>query len=329
MPDPSANLVPGSRVVVRRRLTPAERGPDGPHLTDVVGELLEVSDTTLTLATRRGNVEVARDAVVAAKVVPPRPVRRGAPHLAVGTTDLERVMVEGNPPLERDWLGGWLLRAGGGYTGRANSVLPLGDPGVTLDAAVDRVEEWYDARGLRRLASLFGPEGFEETGDPLGRLLLDRGYAPRVRVRVMTASTSGMPDARLPSGCRLRAEDDLSEAWFAAAGERVTTNPDAARAVLTGPSDQTFLSVVEDEEVVAVARVPRTDAWAGIFGIRVRPGHRRRGLGTALVLAGAAEARSRGIRSMYLQVEGSNAEAVALYERLGFSTHHEYVYLGA
>src|SRR5580693_5239709 len=45
-------------------------------------------------------------------------------------------------------LGGWLLRAAGGFTGRANSALPLGDPGMPAERAVAEVEAWYSRRGL-------------------------------------------------------------------------------------------------------------------------------------------------------------------------------------
>ena len=44
--------------------------------------------------------------------------------------------------------GGWLLRAGDGFTGRANSALAVGDPGVPLDDALAAVCDWYHARGL-------------------------------------------------------------------------------------------------------------------------------------------------------------------------------------
>ena len=39
-------------------------------------------------------------------------------------------------------------RAAGGFTGRANSALPLGDPGLPLDDALTVVSGWYRARGL-------------------------------------------------------------------------------------------------------------------------------------------------------------------------------------
>ena len=336
MPAGRRDLTPGSRVVVRRRLTRDERddewdtetGDGGPHLTDVVGELLAADDASLTVRTPRGDVVITRADVVAAKVVPPRPVRRGAPHRAVGTADLERVMVEGNPPVERERLGGWLLRAGGGFTGRANSALPLGDPGLPLDEAVAVAERWYDDRGLRRLVTVFGPTGFAVEDDPLGDLLLGRGYRTLVRTLVMTAPSSGTPEPHLPPGCRLLVEDTMTDTWFAAAGDRVAARAEAARAVLTGPREQSFLSVVEAGRTVAVARVPTNDGWSGVFGVQVRSDHRRRGLGRALTVAATSLARARGDRSVYLQVERSNTAAVALYETLGFSTHHEYVYLG-
>jgi hypothetical protein len=40
------------------------------------------------------------------------------------------------------------LRAARGFTGRANSALAVGDPGVPLDDALAAVGDWYRARGL-------------------------------------------------------------------------------------------------------------------------------------------------------------------------------------
>jgi hypothetical protein len=58
----------GTRVVVRHRI---EGG-----FTDALGDLVARDETTCTVATRRGPVVVAFDAVALAKPVPPAPVRK-------------------------------------------------------------------------------------------------------------------------------------------------------------------------------------------------------------------------------------------------------------
>jgi hypothetical protein len=62
--------------------------------------------------------------------------------------DLERIAAAHWRGTEEQWLGGWLLRAAGGFTGRANSALPLGDPGMPLDEGIAAVTRWYRDRGL-------------------------------------------------------------------------------------------------------------------------------------------------------------------------------------
>jgi hypothetical protein len=69
----------GARVVVRRRLGPAESG--GKLWTDVIGVVLEVDDGGIRLRTDSPRsapqeVFVAADDVEAAKRIPPRPAPR-------------------------------------------------------------------------------------------------------------------------------------------------------------------------------------------------------------------------------------------------------------
>ncbi|WP_446664736.1 putative acetyltransferase [Flexivirga sp. B27] len=69
-------LVVGTRVVLRCRLGPEEVEPGGPTLTDVVGDVLSVSDQEVQLDTRKGPVTVDRGTVVLAKRIPQPPPRR-------------------------------------------------------------------------------------------------------------------------------------------------------------------------------------------------------------------------------------------------------------
>ena len=74
-------------------------------------------------------------------------------------------------------------------------------------------------------------------------------------------------------------------------------------------------------EDVAVGIAVEEDGIAGLFCLAVDPERRRSGLGTAMVrslLAGATAGTA------YLQVEESNAPAIALYARLGFTEAYRY-----
>jgi len=323
-PDPVQVLRPGMRAVVRRRI---DHG-----VTDALGDVVAIDAETISVRTRRGVETISRTAVVAAKEVPPKPARRGAPHLAISMHDLERLMVEGWPPLERAELGGWLLRAGAGFTGRANSVLPLGDPGLSLSEAVDRCQSWYHDRELRPLFTLFGPAGFAVHDDPLGRELLARGYKPFNSTAVLTAATRDLPpELPRPGGPTVRLESAPSPQWWDAWASHDERNAgadrSAARAVMCGSGDQLFASLEVDGSVIGVARLAFGQGWAGVFALHVALGHRRNGLALQLMGALADASRSRGIRSVYLQVMKASAPALGLYGRLGLSTHHEYCYL--
>jgi ribosomal protein S18 acetylase RimI-like enzyme len=55
-----------------------------------------------------------------------------------------------------------------------------------------------------------------------------------------------------------------------------------------------------------------------VHGLAVDPALQRRGVGSALLRAAVAEARSRGARRITLRVLGGNEAARRLYERAGF-----------
>jgi predicted GNAT family acetyltransferase len=126
----------------------------------------------------------------------------------------------------------------------------------------------------------------------------------------------------------------MSPLWWDSCAERslaeaAGVTPSVARAVMTGSPEQLFASLEVDGAVIAVARVAFAQAWAGVTAMLVSPGHRRAGVAVQLMAAMADASRERGIRSMHLQVVRANSAARSLYERLGFSVHHEYVYLGS
>ncbi len=336
MSDLFVGLTTGSRAAVRTRIDPEPA--QGPRLTDTVGEILAVDEQTLRMRTRSGEVTLRKDLVVAARAIPPKPTRRGAPHRAIGIEDLHLVMTKGQPGLTQEWLGapgtGWLLRAGGGWTGRSNSALPVGDPGCPLAEAVDAVESWYEERDLTPLVMLPRPTGAATTDDPLGALLLERGWVEGHPADVLTGRTdtllTGTPSAAgaPPEGLTLHSSDRPDEAWLTGGSPRLREHLDAARQVLAVPPQQIFLTATDDEGgTVGVVRVAVNDGWAGVYGLHVAPEHRRRGLGRWLTVEAARAASDVGASLTYLQVEPANEAAQQLYRGLGLQQHHDYVYL--
>ena len=230
---------------------------------------------------------------------------------------------------QEQWLGEWLLRAADGFTGRSNSALALGDPGVPLDAALDFVTDWYRARGLPAMIAVPLPLADAPSAPGLDVELTERAWPTRpgpafVMVAGLPLAVAG---GGLPAGAVLAADADPDEGWLARYHYRgADDQPPVLRDVLTSAQDQAFMSIRTESGVLAIARLSIADGWAGITAVEVDPGHRRAGLGLAITAAACAEAVARGVRRVFLQVETGNAGARALYEGCGFRYSHRYHY---
>lgn len=354
----------GHRIVIRRIVGIREGRP---LFSDALGELVELDETHLTLATAQGPLRVPRAQVHRAKRVPP--ARRPT---AAAVIDLELAADEAWPAPTHEPLGGWLLRAADGWTGRANSALPVGDPDRPLPAALDAVERWYAERGLPPMVNTPLP-----LAAPVGAELDARGWSSRPPVLVQTAPLP-LPHAAPPADGAVRREPPASDGaatrvpatpaqaapphgermpepdggsadpaarkgpgelavvrlmpaptpeWLAVVGDRKAGLPDAARHVLTAVEQVRFAHAYADGTLVGIGRgtVTGRGRWLGLTLIEVLPAARRQGLAGRIVRALAQWGAEAGATHAFLQVEQSNTAAVALYQRLGFTTHHTYL----
>lgn len=244
----------------------------------------------------------------------------------VDPLELQHVATLGWPGLEAQVRDGWLLRAGAGWTGRANSALPLGTAVGDLDTRLDLVRRWYDARGLAPLIQLPLP-----SCDELRARLVSRGWSRRWSVLVMVADVDAVL-ARAPR------RDDLTpvrvapvpdDAWLSTYHYRGGASlPDGAVEVLCAGANVRFLSIAESGVTIAICRMSLARGWVGITAVEVDAAHRRRGLATHLLVAALDRAAAWGARHVYLQTDVDNGPAQQLYARAGFVVHHEYTYLG-
>ncbi|MEU6286163.1 GNAT family N-acetyltransferase [Streptomyces sp. NPDC046988] len=304
----------GKRVSVRRL---SEAGGSLEKFTDTVGVLTSWTDGVLLITRKSGEtVRIAESALVAGKVVPPAPARRRGP--AASYEELARIAARAWPPVESEWLGEWQLRAAAGFTRRANSVLPLGDPGLPLDDALSAVRRWYGARGLP--AYVQTATGAEGTQERLCAELERRGWVREVSAEVWTGALA--PVADLTEGAGVVLSRDADEAWLARYQRKGVS--EVALRVLGGGPSVWFATVSGADAPAAIGRCVVDGRWASFAAVEVDPAQRRRGLATAVMAALARRALDEGASAAWLQVETENAGARALYAGMGFSAHHAY-----
>jgi GNAT superfamily N-acetyltransferase len=279
-------------------------------LSDVVGELASLTPTTAVVAGRHGLVTVDRAAIVAARVV--------APHRRQ-ILELERVARRGWRAAEVVDLDGWLLHADRGWTGRANSVLPLVTPHRPLPELLVEAGRFYAERGLPLQVQLPLP----------ARGLLDAELAGRCwTVERPTTMLTAPIDAAPGSGSDEPVElaPAPSAAWLAGYHYRGGSLPEHAVRLLTRHDRVGFASLGRDGSVAGIARGTVDEGWLGVTAVEVAPEHRRSGVASTLMRALQDWGRRQGATACYLQVDEGNSGALALYQQLGFIAHHRYHY---
>lgn len=294
-PSPEAHRlgphVVGQRVVVRRVL-PGETGPSGgPAMTDVLGVCTAWGDGTCVVQPETGEpVTIAVADIVSGKPVPPRPSVRHR----VTPVQAQRHGLALWPDLATEPLGAWLLRSSPTATARrANSALAFGPSGLDDAEAYDRVVAHYAALGQRPIAAVLPGSAEDE-------LFRSRGWVLESH------------DA-----------DTLFQVAGVAQVVRALGSRQARPASVTVEGGLAVARIGEDASGVAAY----ADDWVGFRSIEVAEDQRRRGLGLAVMAALLEWGAEQGARTAYLQVLGDNAPALALYDRLGFATHHAYRYL--
>jgi N-acetylglutamate synthase len=282
----------GTRVTVRYRR------PAGsvPPLTDAVGHLLAV-DPVVRVRTKTGAVvELAPADVVALRVLTDAPVRASA------IRALEQAAAAAWPGVERDWLDGWLLRAGHGATLSANSAAPLDISAHT--GTIPAIVVWYEERNLTPWLAI--PDRLMQL--PPG---LAGEHAEYMLVRDLSDFSTREPDSSVIFAAR---PDD---AWLGSHQGEIPVD------VLTAVIDGELTFGAHPGGAVARAAVtaaPDGTRWVGLSEVRAADDQSAdvaaARLGEALLIWGARRGATRG----YMRIP--DVDATALAESLGFRPHH-------
>jgi N-acetylglutamate synthase len=264
-------------------------------MTDVLGTLVSWDADACVVAPEAGAaVSIPLAQIVTGKPVPPRGSVRQ--RVTVREAEVRALPLWVSPTAAP--LGDWVLRIVTGERGRgsrrANSCLAVGDPGLEVLAAANRVQEFY--AGYGRVATVQVEVG-SEADDALSATGWDAGEpedAPYLVGSLVMA---------------LRA---------AGSGDDVEATVDGTRLLVT---------IARKGTEVGRARAELNGDWLGVHGLRVDESLRRQGLGRRLMAGLLEAAAEEGARTVWLEVDRCNTAAWMLYAELGLREHHRCRYL--
>lgn len=235
---------------------------------------------------------------------------------------IEEACLNAWPALRQVWLDGWLLRFAQGYTRRTNSVHPLG-PGIRDPLhKIALCEALYRAQDLPtifRIPSILDPD--------LDGQLAARGYMAEDPTSVRFLRLDGSPGqdaAGVELAPAASAEWLARFAEFTRLGEAQQRTHGEILAALCLPA--AFAAIRVDGRIASLAYAALHDGLVCLNSVATDPECRRAGLARRVTAALLDWGRKQGAEGACLAVLATNAPAVALYDRLGFTETHTYHY---
>lgn len=233
----------------------------------------------------------------------------------------ERAGLEAWPGIEVHWDGGWVRRAAGGYTKRANSTQCFDpDDFEDADTRVISASSWMVIRKIKpvfRITPLSSPElnaTLDEAGwaeiDASHLLAMELGeYEPDPHAEFLPV----LDPKFLAVAQRLQGYDAVA-----------MTGMTNLLAVLKVPAVGVVLT--RDGQAVASSIMAVADGIVITGNVVTDPDRRRQGLAGAMMRSGLAWARREGAKVAALNVQADNAAAKALYAGLGYTHQYDYAY---
>jgi len=236
--------------------------------------------------------------------------------------ELERLTLATSPALNEEHYDGWVLRASGTDTRRANSVTQLEPGRFPLSEKIDYCEAWY-AKAKQpstfRLTTALSPETLD--GE-----LARRGYAVFTPSHIMTMALAEVKSEADDVALQVRsAAEGIADLHSLKGSDAALAERDTLRQAQWTLAEH-YLALRDEGRIVACGMARADGKYVGIFNMRAAHDARGRGFATRLASALLTWGREQGAARAFLQVEQSNVPAVKLYRRAGFEVAYDYHY---
>ncbi|MFH5877504.1 GNAT family N-acetyltransferase [Arthrobacter sp. NA-172] len=242
---------------------------------------------------------------------------------------MEELMDRDWPAPDREDTGGWVMRAAGGVTQRANSVWPREQAG-DHESAVRAAGLWYRSRRLPLIFQVFD----DERSASLNAVLDEQRFTRQSETLIMVRAGGVLPGTQFDadaSGVEISDEPSAEwlRLWWSVDGRGGDAELAIARNILAGCPALYALARNDDGAPAAVGRLALPSGEqvrGGIYCMATAAESRRNGHGQRVLDALLCAGTHREVVQFWLLVLASNTGAQALYERAGFAVEGGYLY---
>lgn len=310
MTEAAQKIEPSLLGAIGKRVTIRLHEPSGGY-RDIVG-ILQSERQLITSKSK--TIIFSPDQIAIWREIKPLPdlAGKGAP-LSQRIIELERLSDLTWPAQETVEYGKWRLRISDGFSMRANSVLPIGEPPIDLASAVDEVTSMYREKKLKPTFSIPLP-----IFDELDRYLEQRGWNVKIDANFLIRDIGAIEVSSHPQ-FSIEILDYPSKLWL-------EVNSDQPLETIMRRYPAKYGAIKNGEQVIAVGRIATLGSWSIVTRLFVNPSFRGKGVAKILMNNLLSAAVSDGATKVALQVDNENGAALALYQSMGFTTHHKFVY---
>ena len=235
--------------------------------------------------------------------------------------EIEEILLNAFPSVDRTIYDGWILNFSGGYTYRANCIYPFYPSSYDLEKKIKHCEDQY--------RELFLPVIYKMTvavPKELDVLLEKHGYDIVKYVDVMCRSLEDWQesaDYSMNDNYELVIEHEMDDLWLKAVNELIDIPFPSQEKVQKKIFGQICLptvcvKIMQGDQVVGTGLGVLERHYIGLYAIHVHKDHRCQGLGYKICSSIMTEGRQMGAAKAHLQVRKGNDGAFQMYRRLGF-----------
>lgn len=217
---------------------------------------------------------------------------------------------------------GWLVRMAGGKSKRVNSVNPLYPSTLPLTEKISACDDIYTRQGqpcLFRISEPFTPPELPQALKRAGYTSFDPTFVLGRELHLSEDHHADVTILEMPMVDWFHLRDQFLRV---PAVDRLIHES----ILLSIVPEKVLIGLFYDGKPAACGMGVVEGALLGFFSIHTAKSWRRKGYGSLIMEALTDWGMVRGASYGYLQVEGDNRPALAMYDKLGYERCYSYVY---